>query len=88
MAPTSCHRLAASRDFSVVFDELGAASGAAICYGVVAGVCGCVGSMCFLSSIELVGVTLSYPVVMGLEMTVGTTLLSGPHKGASLSLQL
>ena len=31
--------------------------------------------MCFLSSIEMVGVTLSYPVVMGIEMTLGTFLL-------------
>lgn len=67
--------LAASRDMGVVFLGLRAASALAISCGVAAGVCGCVGSMCFLSAIELVGVTLSYPVVMGLEMTVGTTLL-------------
>lgn len=53
---------------------LGGHRGAAF-YGVFAGLCGCGGSMCFLSSIEMVGVTLSYPVVMGIEMTWGTFLL-------------
>ena len=49
--------------------------------------------MCFLSSIEMVGVTLSYPVVMGIEMTLGTFLLYlldrdalnvGPLRGAAV----
>ena len=44
-------------------------------YGIFGGLCGCGGSMCFLSSIEMVSVTLSYPVVMGIEMTLGTFLL-------------
>ena len=38
--------------------------------------------MCFLSSIEMVGVTLSYPVVMGIEMTLGdvSALPAGPRR--------
>lgn len=67
--------LAASRDFGVVAAALRDATVVAIACGCAAGVCGCVGSMLFLSAIELVGVTLSYPVVLGVEMTVGTTLL-------------
>lgn len=55
--------------------DLRAITGGAAVYGVFAGLCGCGGSMCFLSSIEMVGVTLSYPVVMGIEMTWGTFLL-------------
>lgn len=43
--------------------------------GILAGCCGCVGSMCFMSSIELIGVTISYPLVMGLEMSIGTALI-------------
>lgn len=31
--------------------------------------------MCFMSSIELIGVMLSYPLVLGLEMSVGTVLV-------------
>ena len=53
---------------------IGGHRGAAF-YGIFGGLCGCGGSMCFLSSIEMVGVTLSYPVVMGIEMTLGTFLL-------------
>lgn len=67
--------LGASLDFATVFAEARRASGGALFYASLAGVCGCVGSMLFLSSIELIGVTLSYPVVMGLEMTLGTVLL-------------
>ena len=55
--------------------DVRAITGGAAVYGVFAGLCGCGGSMCFLSSIEMVGVTLSYPVVMGIEMTWGTFLL-------------
>lgn len=42
---------------------------------LLGGVAHCVGIMCFLSAVTLMGVIVAYPAVIGLETTIGTWLL-------------